>query len=100
MSTPLSLQDFAPHINTRFQVAQFENYFLTLTQVSDRSNAHSESFILTFVGVASPWMRQGTYTLLHPALGEQELFLVPNGPDADGMLYSATFSRIIPAKAP
>jgi hypothetical protein len=35
---------------------------------------------------------QGIYTVHHPTLGEQPLFLVPLGPDGEGMLYEAVFS--------
>jgi hypothetical protein len=35
---------------------------------------------------------QGTYRLLHPTLGELDLFVVPVGPDARGMCYEITFN--------
>ena len=35
---------------------------------------------------------QGTYTLRHQALGEFELFMVPIGPDAEGMRYQISFN--------
>jgi GNAT superfamily N-acetyltransferase len=95
MSEKLILQDFVPHRFTRFRVAQLENYELELAEVNDHSNAQVEQFSLIFTGVASPWLQQGLYTLVHPQMRECELFLVPIGPDAAGMRYEAAFSRLI-----
>lgn len=39
----------------------------------------------------SHWF-QGTYILEHPDHGELELFMVPIGPDDEGMRYELTFS--------
>lgn len=49
-------------------------------------------FSLVFRGPADPVLRQGTYAVTHDALGEQELFLVPLGRDADGVRYEAAFA--------
>lgn len=35
---------------------------------------------------------QGLYTLQHPEGGDIEIFLVPIGPDSNGMRYEAIFS--------
>lgn len=35
---------------------------------------------------------QGTHTLLHPRRGELALFIVPIGPDEEGMRYEISFS--------
>ena len=93
MAEGLALRDFASHLHTRFRVAQSADYELELTEVIDSSNAQLEQFSLIFTGAASPWLRQGLYTLLHPLMKECELLLVPIGPDAAGMRYEAAFSR-------
>jgi hypothetical protein len=36
--------------------------------------------------------RQGTFTLRHPELGEFQLFMVPLGPDEQGMRWQAVVS--------
>jgi len=95
MSEPLVIGDFVPYLHTRFQVAQPEGYELELTEVADQSNAQLEQFSLIFTGIASPWLPQGLYVLVHPQMGQCELFLVPLGPDAAGMRYQAVFSRFI-----
>lgn len=49
-------------------------------------------FSLVFRGPADPMLTQGTYAVTHEALGEQDLFLVPLGRDADGVRYEAAFA--------
>ena len=95
MSGKLTSRDFVPHLHTRFRVTQVQDYELELTEVTDRSNAQLEQFALIFTGIVSPWIPQGSYTLVHPQMKECELFLVPIGPDATGMRYEAAFSRFI-----
>lgn len=51
-----------------------------------------QQFSLVFRGPATPVMPQGTYPLVHKALGDLELFLVPIGLDAEGMRYEAAFA--------
>lgn len=49
-------------------------------------------FTLVFRGPRSPVAIQRIYRLDHATLGSFELFLVPLGPDARGMLYEAVFT--------
>jgi hypothetical protein len=49
-------------------------------------------FSLFFRGPAEPVLAQSTYQVSHAELGELELFLVPIGPDAEGMRYEAAFA--------
>ena len=51
-----------------------------------------EPFSLLFRGPLSPWVAQRTWALEHPTLGRLEVFLVPLGPDAEGMRYEAIFT--------
>lgn len=51
-----------------------------------------EPFSLIFRGPSGPAWPQGIYRLRHAALGEFELFLVPVGPDREGMRYEAIFT--------
>lgn len=43
-------------------------------------------------GSADSYWPQGTYILEHPDHGELELFMVPIGPDDEGMCYELSFS--------
>ena len=49
-------------------------------------------FSVLFRGPADAVLPQGTYTVVHGDLGELALFLVPLGPDGDGMRYEAAFA--------
>lgn len=49
-------------------------------------------FSLVFRGPAEPMLPQGTYAVTHEAVGEQHLFLVPLGRDAEGVRYEAAFA--------
>jgi hypothetical protein len=95
MADSLSLQDFVPHLHSRFKVAGEEGCEIELTGAADLSNAGLEQFSLVFTGKASPWLPQSMYQLIHPQMGELELFLVPIGPDTAGMRYEAAFSRLV-----
>lgn len=89
-------KDFVAHLHTAFKVETPVALELELSEVHDRSNAQLEQFSLIFTGPASPWLQQGTYTLLHPKMEELDLFLVPLGPREGRMVYEAVFARIIP----
>ena len=51
-----------------------------------------EPFSILFRGPAEPVLPQAIYRLSHSALDAQDLFLVPIGPDGEGMTYEAVFS--------
>jgi hypothetical protein len=53
---------------------------------SDRS-----PFSLHFRGPLQPILTQRIYPFEHPGLGRFEMFIVPLGPDREGMIYEAVF---------
>lgn len=53
---------------------------------------HRVPFTLTFVGPLAPVLPQRIYRLEHDGMGAFEIFLVPVGPDSDGMQYEAVFT--------
>jgi hypothetical protein len=94
-------EDFAPHLESLFtlhvvgQALPLRLASVTgLTYPSPRfaQEGRRQPFSLHWRGPISPWTRQGTYRLEHPVLGEMELFIVPLGPDGDGMQYEAIFA--------
>jgi len=95
MSTQFGKNDFAPHLHTIFRVETPMALELEMVELKDKSNAHVEQFALLFTGPASPWLPQGTYTLLHPEMGELSLFMGPKGPREALMTYEVVFSRLI-----
>ena len=90
-----ALGDFTPHLHAQFQIAGEEKLELELTSATDYSNAQLEQFSLIFTGPVSPCLQQRLYVLLHPQMGNVELFLVPVGPGKTGMQYEAAFSRFV-----
>jgi hypothetical protein len=97
MPERLGSKDFAAHLHTIFRVETPLALELEMAQVEDRSNAQIEQFSVHFTGPESPWLRQGTYTFLHPWMGELSLFMVPLGPRNGHMVYEVIFSRLIAA---
>ena len=91
----LSFQDFIPYRNATFQVAEAEGYGLELAEIADHSNAQLEQFSLVFTCPTSPWLPQGTYTLIRANLPEIVLFIVPIGPIGNTMRYESVFSRFM-----
>jgi len=91
----LGSKDFAAHLHTAFRVETPEAIELELAEVTEQSNAQVEQFSLLFKGPASPWLRQGTYFLMHSKMAQVTLFLVPLGVRDGRMAYEAVFARLI-----
>ena len=51
-----------------------------------------EAFSVVFRGASSPVLEQRIYRISNDVLGEMDLFIVPIGPDDEGMRYEAVFS--------
>ena len=99
----LTLERFAPLAGSTFSVALDApwNLRLELAEVAALSpqtsftGAFRAPFRLIFHGPAQPVHPQATLPLLHPELGQVEIFLVPIGPLAQGtdiMRYEAIFT--------
>jgi hypothetical protein len=98
MAELLRSKDFAAHLHKIFRVETPIGLELKLDEVADTSNEQIEQFSVLFTGPESPWLQQGTYTLLHPEMDEVTLFLVPLGPRNGRMVYEAVFARLIAAQ--
>lgn len=67
-----------------------------LIEVSARGSATAagpgrQSFSAVFRGPSAPLLPQRIYALHNATLGELQLFLVPIGPDHEGLRYEAVF---------
>jgi hypothetical protein len=51
-----------------------------------------QPFALIFQSTNTSYLTQATYRVSHESLGEQDIFMVPIGPNSVGMRYEATFS--------
>jgi hypothetical protein len=94
----LTFEDFTGRVGEGFRLEERSGVVeLTLIEVTDLARRENPGprrspFSLVFRGPFSPVMPQRTYALEHASLGRLEIFLVPIGPDADGMRYEAVFN--------
>jgi hypothetical protein len=94
-----SKASFVSYLNSIFQIQSALGVVeVTLAKVDDMpSPKGGECFSLLFRG-GSKALKQDTYLLVHPSLGNFQLFLVPGGPDQNGAReYLATINRLSPA---
>lgn len=97
MLAELTHTDFDPLVGSTFQLRlnAAENLPLVLTQVRVASQTPAapqrRGFSLIFGSALPGHVPQHTYALEHPVLGALDLFIVPIGPNADGMQYQAVF---------
>jgi hypothetical protein len=91
---------FTQYINSIFRLHGSRTIEVMLEKIQDTLPAKEsrtggrESFVLHFRG-GDVQLRQDTYTVEHPALGNFKLFLVPGGADENGaQSYVATINRL------
>ncbi len=91
----LTLQHFEPLLHHRFEVRVDENASfqveLVEVQTLPKHGAARDPFSLIFRGPRDFYVPQRIYTLQHETLGNQDVFLVPIGPDDVGHRYQAIF---------
>ena len=94
----LTLGDFSGRIGEAFRVAlEAGSIDLTLAEVTDLARRNDAGprrtpFSLVFRGPNGPLLSQRIWAVEHEVLGRLEIFLVPIGPDAQGMRYEAVFN--------
>jgi hypothetical protein len=97
MLAELTRDSFAPLLRQRFALRAGDTTLeLELVEVKSlgaapRANMR-EPFSLLFEGPNASVLQQGTYLLAHAELGEQPLFLVPVGRNAERTTYQAIFT--------
>lgn len=96
--TTLNQDLFKNSLNSQFSINHNSNLSqLTLIECSDLTSKNVpdyERFSLIFES-SDPLLNQATYTLEHPTIGKQELFLVPVHGDEKGFQYEAVINRKI-----
>ena len=98
MLESLDVTSFAGRIGEPFRIVMDDATLLTtrLIEVTPADTpargARRTPFSLVFRSPPGAPLPQRIYRLHHEELGALDLFLVPIGPDADGMLYEAVFS--------
>jgi hypothetical protein len=89
---------FAPRLGETFRVQSADAEWTELTLIEaialgDGAPAEERRapFSIVFRGAREPVLPQKIYQVEHVAIGAFELFLVPIGPDQEGMRYEAVF---------
>lgn len=92
-------EDFAACLNQPFKIPDRDKSMLIVQLVEaeprgsfDPEMQTRQPFSLLFRGPPEPLLPQGLYRMNHRQLGDLELFLVPIGPDRQGMRYEAVFT--------
>jgi hypothetical protein len=93
----LNSKAFAGSLQTHFSLEAPANVGpLKLVAVNEANYSPKvENFSLLFRGPLAPVLPQCIYRLTHDTLGSMEIFLVPVGPDGEGMQYEAVFNRLL-----
>ena len=99
MLESFTLETFAPHRDESFRLHPDAGNPLELRLVEAASLGERTSpasgrapFSLVFRGPPAPALPQRIYRLEHQTIGTFEIFLVPIGPDQEGMHYEAIFT--------
>lgn len=94
-SETIKRDDFAAHLNTNFRVDQ--NFDAKLIEVSEpKLYPQQESFSMLFLMPPDFPMAQGLYNFEHSELGVHDIFVVPIEQSPDGIVFDATFNRLLP----
>jgi len=92
----LALEDFSPLLGTEVEVSAYgQQARLRIKQaalINSPSPRATQPFHLVLSAPSTWRMPQGLFRLMHPQLGQIELFAVPIGPDADGFCYEVIFN--------
>ena len=94
----LTSQDFSAHLNQPFCIREqsMEPLDATLIEVTElganSEDAARQAFSIILRVPKEIVLPQSIYRVEHAALGALDLFLVPLGPDNEGMRYEAVFT--------
>jgi hypothetical protein len=98
----LTYDHFAQRAGERFDVALTHRPLASLELVEATEGElpggqgpdgqERKQFSVVFRGELAPVLPQGTYHFSHAAVGAFDLFIVPIGPDSEGMRYEAAFA--------
>jgi hypothetical protein len=94
----LTHETFANELGSPFQLKYGADAPLRLELIEATAatpsavGARRTPFSLLFRGPRQPVLPQKIYRLAHERLGRLEIFIVPLGPDGEGMTYEAIFT--------
>ena len=86
---------FASRLGSTFRIQADTEWvdatLIVATPLGEAAEGRRAPFSIVFRGPLNPALRQQIYRVAHEGIGEFELFLVPIGPDREGMRYEAVF---------
>jgi hypothetical protein len=98
----LTVETFQPRVGERFRIRPSANTDIPAELIEARPlgaagrapgpSARRVPFSLSFRTPRVHVLPQRIYEVVHDELGSYEIFLVPIGPDAEGMVYEAIFT--------
>src|SRR3712207_4120592 len=96
------LQDLTPasfeaHLGTTFRIhyggeAPLEVVLYEVVPHERHAGPREQPFTARFRGPRQPILPQRIYQIEHGPMGTMDIFIVPIGPDAQGMRYEAVFN--------
>ena len=102
MLDKLKSGDFTPYLNQKFRIhmASMEPLEVELIEVAefgsdpvgDEASGQRRPFSIVLRGPRDTYLPQRIYPVEHAEIGRLDLFLVPLGPDQEGMRYEAVFA--------
>ena len=102
MLESLQNSDFSAHLHEKFRIRTQSSELLEveLIEVSETGSAPTggetaskrRPFSIVFRGPMEAHIPQNTYEIEHDKMGTISIFIVPIGPDGEGMRYEAVFS--------
>ena len=106
MLDKLTSEDFFPLIDQEFTIQAeasepFKVKLITVTDLGSETPGSADPsggregrrpFSIVFRGQPDPVLPQRIYQIENQSLGSLSIFLVPIGPDQEGMLYEAVFN--------
>lgn len=94
----MTREHFEPYIQQEFQVELASGFIpFTLVEVNTlgtgtANRIEQHPFSVIFRGPLLSALPQAIYSLGNPGIGTLDIFLVPIGPDGEGMRYEAVFN--------
>ena len=95
MLDTLTKESWSAYLGGSFELVGNGRGTMVLAEVTGLGHGapgRRDPYSLVFRGPASPILPQRIYRLRHEHMGDLELFLVPIGPDGEGMRYEAIFT--------
>ena len=97
MLQELTAESFSEQMGTRFRVhvegaGSMDVELCEVILHEPHDGPRQQPFSVHFRGHPKSYLPQSIYRLEHERMGTLEIFLVPVGPDAGGMIYEAVFN--------